>query len=149
MLATVALCLPAMWPQSSTNRLTVGQPKTVAGKRNAAVQTKIPVSILDGYHVNNEAPLDKDLIPLKITWTSMGALEGAQLTFPKAEALTIAGEKTLVFTGNIEIGASFKIAAGAPAGPGAATGKLRYQACNAKACFPPKEVEFSVPYQVQ
>jgi DsbC/DsbD-like thiol-disulfide interchange protein len=107
------------------------------------------VSILDGYHVNNDKPLDKDLIPLTITWTSLGALQGAQVTFPKPESITVAEEKTLVFTGNIELGASFKIAANAPAGPGVASGKLRYQACNAKACFPPKTVEFNVPYQVQ
>jgi DsbC/DsbD-like thiol-disulfide interchange protein len=113
------------------------------------VQTKIPVSILEGYHVNNNAPLDKDLIPLKITWTSLGALEGAQVTFPKPETITVAGEKTLVFTGNIELGVSFKVSANAPAGPGAASGKLRYQACNARACFPPRDVEFTVPYQVQ
>jgi hypothetical protein len=43
----------------------------------------------------------------------------------------------------------FKVAANAPAGPGAAVGKLRYQACNDRACFPPKTVEVTVPYQIQ
>ena len=33
--------------------------------------------------------------------------------------------------------------------PGVAAGKLGYQACNNKMCFPPKSVEISVPYQVQ
>ena len=28
-------------------------------------------------------------------------------------------------------------------------GKLRYQACNNKACFPPKTVEVKLPVQVQ
>ena len=54
-----------------------------------------------------------------------------------------------MFTGKIDLGVSFKISANAPGGPGIAAGKLSYQACNNKMCFPPKSVEFSVPYQVQ
>ena len=30
-----------------------------------------------------------------------------------------------------------------------AAGQLRYQACNDKACFPPKTVEINIPYSVQ
>jgi hypothetical protein len=145
------LCLPLLWPQSSSERLTVGQPQKVAGKRNAAVQTKIPVSILAGFHVNSNTPSDEYLIPLTVTWTSLGALEGGQVTFPKPsqEKYEFADKPLSVFTGNIELTASFKVSANAPAGPGIAAGKLRYQACNNRACFPPKTVEISVPYQVQ
>jgi DsbC/DsbD-like thiol-disulfide interchange protein len=148
MLAMV-LCLPTLWPQSSTERVTVGQPQKVAGKRNDAVETKIPVSILEGYHVNSNAPSDEYLIPLKITWTSLGALEGGQVTFPKPEKITVGDQQLSVFTGKIDLMVNFKVSAKAPAGPGVASGKLGYQACNNKACFPPKSVEISVPYQVQ
>jgi hypothetical protein len=143
------LLLPAMWPQSSTERLTVGQPQKVAGKRNDAVQVKIPVSILDGYHVNNNAPLDTTLIPLSVTWTALGALEGGQVTYPKAEKISVGDEAVLVFTGKFDLIVNFKVSAKAPAGPGVASGKLRYQACNNRSCFPPKTIEISVPYQVQ
>lgn len=144
-----AVLLPAIWPQSNTERVTVGQPAKVVGKRSAAVQTKIPVSILDGYHVNSNAPADEYLIPLKVTWTSLGALQGGQVAFPKAEKITVGDQSLSVFTGKIDLGVSFKISANAPGGPGIAAGKLSYQACNNKMCFPPKSVEFSVPYQVQ
>jgi hypothetical protein len=30
-----------------------------------------------------------------------------------------------------------------------ATGKLKYQACNDRACFPPKTVDIAIPYQIQ
>ena len=144
-----AVLLPAIWPQSNAERLTVGQPAKVVGKRNAAVQTKIPVSILDGYHVNSNAPSDEYLIPLKVSWTSLGALEGGQVTFPKAEKITVGDQSLSVFTGKIDLGVSFKIAGNAAAGPGVAAGKLSFQACNNKMCFPPKSVEIGVPYQVQ
>jgi len=148
MLAMV-LCLPLLRPQSSSERVTAGQPQKVAGKRNDAVQTKIPVSILEGYHVNSNTPSDEYLIPLKVTWTSLGALEGGRVTYPKAEKITVGDQSLSVFTGKFDLAVSFKISANAPAGPGIATGKLGYQACNDKMCFPPKSIEIDVPYQVQ
>jgi hypothetical protein len=148
MLAMV-LCLPLLRPQSSTERVTAGQPQKVAGKRNDAVQTKIPVSILEGYHVNSNTPSDEYLIPLKVTWTSLGALEGGQVTYPKAEKITVGDQSLSVFTGKFDLAVSFKVSANAPAGPGIATGNLKFQACNNRMCFPPKSIEINVPYQVQ
>ena len=54
-----------------------------------------------------------------------------------------------VYMGNFDLTANFKVGAGAPAGPGSAAGKLRYQACSDKACFPPKTIDVVVSYQVQ
>ena len=45
--------------------------------------------------------------------------------------------------------AHFKVAANAPAGPGMASGKLKYQACNNRACFAPKTIDIAIPYQIQ
>jgi len=145
----LAVLLPTLWPQSNTDRVTVGQTQKVVGKRNDAVQTKIPVSILEGYHVNSNTPSDEYLIPLKVTWTSLGALEGGQVTYPAAEKISVGDQSLSVFTGKFDLGVSFKVSAKAPAGPGIASGKLGFQACNNKMCFPPKSIEISVPYQVQ
>jgi DsbC/DsbD-like thiol-disulfide interchange protein len=136
-------------PQSSSERVTVGQAEKVAGKRSAALQTKIPVSILEGYHVNSNTPSDEYLIPLKVTWTSLGALEGGQVSYPKPEKITVGDQALSVFTGKFDLVATFKVSPKAPAGPGIASGKLGFQACNNKMCFPPKSIEFTVPYQVQ
>ena len=148
---SLALYLPLLWPQSGSGHLTVGQPHPVAGKRNQEVQARIPVAIQAGFHVNSNTPSDEYLIPLSVTWTSLGALEGGRVTFPKPslEKYDFAEKPLSVFTGNIELTASFKVSAKATAGPGVATGTLRYQACNNRACFPPKNVDIGVPYQVQ
>ena len=123
----------------------------MTGKRSAAVQTKIPVSVAAGFHVNSNTPAEDYLIPLKVTWTSLGALEGGQVAYPKpaSEKYEFAEKPLSVYTGNFDLGVSFKVAANAPAGPGMATGKLRYQACNSNTCFPPKTVDIAVSYQVQ
>jgi DsbC/DsbD-like thiol-disulfide interchange protein len=131
--------------------LSAGEPAKVAGKRNAALQVKIPLVVKEGYHVNSNQPNEEYLIPLKLTWTAMGALEGGTVTYPKPELEKYEfSEKPLsVYTGGVDLVANFKVAANAPAGPGAATGKLRYQACSHKACYPPKTVDITVSYQVQ
>jgi hypothetical protein len=115
------------------------------------VQAKIPVTVMTGYHVNSNTPSEEYLIPLKLTWTSTGALEGGAVTYPKAglEKYEFSDKPISVYTGNFELVANFKVAANAQAGPGVAAGKLKYQACSNKACYPPKTVDVSLPYQVQ
>ena len=149
---TAAFCLPSLFAQSSAaGYLAAGEPAKVAGARNAAVQARIPLSVKSGYHVNSNTPSDDYLIPLKLTWTATGALEVGAIAYPKPsmEKYEFAEKPLSVYTGNFELVANFKVAANAPAGPGAAVGKLRYQACSNKACYQPKTIEISVPYQVQ
>jgi thiol:disulfide interchange protein DsbD len=111
---------------------------------------KIPVSIDAGFHVNSDKPSEEYLIPLKVKWTDTGALQGGDFVFPKPVSMTVAGEQKplSVFEGSFDIVAKFKVAPNAPAGPGSAAGKLSYQACNAKMCFPPKTVDIAVSYSV-
>jgi DsbC/DsbD-like thiol-disulfide interchange protein len=132
----------------------VDEPQKVVGKRNAVVQVKIPVTVKEGYHVNSNKPSGDYLIPLKLTWTATGALEAGEITYPKPllEKFEFSDKPEVplsVYMGKIDLMAKFKVAANAPAGPGVASGKLRYQACSNKACYPPKTVDISVPYQVQ
>jgi hypothetical protein len=131
-----------LWAQNSASYLTVGEPQKVAGQRNAAVVSRIPCTVQTGFHVNSDAPTYDYLIPLKLTWTSTGALTPGEVTYPKPSMEKYAfTEKPLsVFTGKFDLIAHFQVAASAPAGPGMATGKLKYQACNDRACFPPKTV---------
>jgi hypothetical protein len=112
---------------------------------------KIPLSVEKGFHVNSNMPREEYLIPLKLTWTTTGALEPGAITYPMpaVEKFQFAEKPLSIFTGNFDVTAHFKIAPNAPAGPGAATGKLRYQACNDRACFAPKTIDITVLYQVQ
>lgn len=143
------LCLPLS--AQSSGYLTLGELPKVSGKRGAAVQAKIPMSVKPGFHVNSNTPAEEYLIPLKLTWKSTGALEGGQIAYPKPslEKYEFSEKPLSVFTGNFDVVASFKVAAKAPAGPGVAVGQLRYQACSDRACFPPKTIEVAIPYQIQ
>ena len=147
------LALVSLWSLSaqSSGHLKVGEPSKVAAARGAAVEAKIPVTVDAGFHVNSNHPSEDYLIPLKLTWTSLGALVGGEVAYPpaKAEKYEFADKPLSVFSGAFSLTVSFKVAANAPSGPGVASGKLRYQACNSNTCFPPKTADVSVAYQVQ
>lgn len=148
MLITASLCLA-----QSNGHLSVGEVQKVAAKRNAAVQVKIPLSVDAGFHVNSDKPNEEYLIALKLTWdkATAGALEPGTVAYPKPsqEKYDFADKPLSVFSGNFDVTANFKVAANAPAGPGSAVGKLRYQACSSKACYPPKTVDVTIPYSIQ
>jgi hypothetical protein len=123
----------------------------VVGKRNASVEARIPVAVKEGFHVNSNKPSEEYLIPLKLTWTSPGALQPGTVTYPKPtlEKYEFAEKPLSVLTGNFDLVASFKVSSTASAGPGAVAGKLRYQACNNRACFAPRTVDVTISYQIQ
>jgi hypothetical protein len=142
------LFLPSLPAQS--NLLTVEPPQAVPAKRGTTVQAKIKAVLQPGYHANTNTPSDDYLIPLKLTWGS-GPLESPVVTYPKGqmEKYEFSDKPISVYTGNFELATTFKVPANAPVGPTIMTGKLRYQACSNKACFPPKTVEVKLPVQVQ
>ena len=149
------LCLlscwaPGLWAQGS-QILSAEAPHKLIAKRGASVDAKIAVSIQPGFHVNSNTPSESYLIPLKLTWTPGGALEPGQVLFPKPhmEKYEFSDKPLSVFTGDFALTVSFKTPQNASQGPGIMVGKLRYQACNNNACFPPKTLEVRLPYQVE
>jgi hypothetical protein len=146
---TVLLCLPLL--AQSSGHLKLGELPKVTGKRGAAVQARIPMAVDTGFHVNSNTPNEQYLIPLKLTWKATGPLEAGQIVYPKAtqEKYEFSEKPLSVYTGKFDVTANFKVAANAPAGPGVAVGQLRYQACNDRMCFPPKNIEISLPYAIQ
>lgn len=141
--------LPAVQAQNSPV-LTITPPVTAAVKRGAATDVKLTASLNEGFHANSNTPAEAYLIPLKLTW-SPGLLEAVSTRYPKPHMQKYEfSEKPLsVVSGKFEIVTRFKAAANAPSGPGTVTGKLRYQACNDKACFPPKTMEVKLPVAIQ
>jgi hypothetical protein len=146
----IALALaPGLRAQGSA-MLSVAPPEKVVAKRNAAAPSRLTVMLAPGYHVNSNTPSEDYLIPLRLTWTK-GALEAAEIVYPKPvmEKYSFSPKPISVFTGKFEVTTKFKVAAGAPPGPGVMNGKLRYQACNDRACFPPKTVDVRLSYVIE
>ena len=114
------------------------------------MEARLKVQIKSGYHVNSNTPSDEYLIPLKLTWDQQ-ALPVAEIVYPKPmlEKYEFADKPLSVFTEEFEIITRVKVPKTAPSGLGALNGKLRYQACNDRMCFPPKTVDVRLPYTIQ
>jgi len=134
---------------AQTSLLTVAPPAPVAGAPGDSVTTALKVKIGSGLHANSNAPADPFLIPMRLTWNA-GPLESAGVVFPKPEIRSLGFSKkpVSVFTNEISILTSFKIAANAHPGSASVTGKLHYQACDEKSCFPPATVEVTLPVEI-
>ena len=105
--------------------------------------------IRSGFHVNSDKPNDDYLIPLKLTW-DQGPLEVESIEYPAPQIeKTNFSDKLSVFTGKFTVTTNFHVAAGAAAGTGAQTGKLKYQACNDHQCLKPETVQVRVPVEIQ
>jgi hypothetical protein len=129
--------------------LSVSAPVRTAAKRGGEAKLKLTLKLKDGYHVNSHTPNDDYLIPLRISW-ERGPLEPIETVFPKPrlEKYPFSAKPVSVFSGAFEVTARFRVAASAPAGIMALSGKLRYQACTETMCLPPKTIDVKAPVEV-
>lgn len=131
-------------------RLTISEPAPVAIKRGASAEVKITATLNEGFHANSHTPSDENLIPLKLTWDS-GALVAGNVAYPKPkmEKYAFSPDPLSVVEGTFDVTTKFTAAPGAAPGASVVTGKLRYQACSDKACFPPKSVPISLSVTIR
>jgi hypothetical protein len=148
-LAALALpLLPVLLAQSP--RLTVSDPPALTLKHGAAGDVKITATLNEGFHANSHTPSDENLIPLKLTWEP-GPVVAKDVIYPKPkmEKYAFSPDPLSVVSGSFDITTKFALAPGAASGMSVLTGKLRYQACSDRACFPPKTVEIKLPVNIQ
>jgi hypothetical protein len=133
------------WTQQ--NKIIVTPPDPLVLKHGASANQDIKVTVVSGFHVNNDKPRDEYLIPLKLTWT--GPLEAKTIEYPKAEEIKVGGQTLVVLTGSFLIHTNFKAPDSLAPGSTNMTGKLRYQACNNEMCFRPSSVEVKLPVVIE
>jgi hypothetical protein len=133
-------------------QLAITPPEQITVKRGATATVKVTATLSSGFHLNSHTPAEDFLIPLTLKWTpAPGTVEAGEVAYPKPEIMKLPfQEKPLsVLTGKFELSTPLKAPGNAGVGPTTVVGKLRYQACNDKSCFPPKTIEVKVPVEVQ
>ena len=121
----------------------------VAGKRSVV---EIRLLVAAGYHVNSHAPKSDLLIPTAVTLeagdaaVTVGAVEypaGNRYRFTSDPGdPTAVGETLDVYTGAVVL----RVPVTAAAGEHVLKGVLRYQACDQRACYPPRSLALLVPF---
>lgn len=120
---------------------------SVAGAKTVTVELKF--AIQPEMHINSNHPNTDNLIPTKLVLDLPTDLSVVKTIYPAGKDFAFAfdpSEKLNVYTGEFPITLLVRPAHGAMAGALKVHGELQYQACNDRACFPPKKlpVEFEV-----
>jgi thiol:disulfide interchange protein len=141
-LALAALGL-AQGPGPATLQLTplVESDAAAGGTVRLALQIAVP----DGLHIQSNAPRDPALIPTALTIDAPAGFAVTGIAFPDSIDFSMPGfdQPLAVFEHTIAVGVVMTVPAGQAAGNVAIPAHLRYQACDATQCFPPRTVETS------
>lgn len=113
--------------------------ETEVAPAGASTRVALTVTLPEGLHVQSDQPRDPSLIPTVLTIDAPEHVRVRQLVFPHPSDFEQEGQEQplAVFEHEFVVGAELDVAANAPAGDLVIPGRLRYQACDDKVCFPP------------
>lgn len=108
-------------------------------RAGAAVRLALRVKLPEGLHVQSNAPRDPAFIPTVLTIEAPAGVTIDAIDYPPSSDLQQAGlpQPLAVFGHEFTIHVRARVAATMAPGESAVVGRLRYQACNDRACFPP------------
>lgn len=119
-------------------------PPPITVKAGETFELPLTVRIRKGYHINSDQPLEEYLIPTRLTWNTPG-FEVLATEFPEAELVQydFSDGPLSVFSGEFAVTTKLRAPKSLGDKPVTLTGKLRYQACNDKACLAPTSLDVS------
>ncbi|HXG25113.1 MAG TPA: protein-disulfide reductase DsbD domain-containing protein [Chthonomonadales bacterium] len=101
----------------------------------------VRLDIKRGYHIQSNRPAP-DFIPTKVEVTAPADYRVGEPLFPPARTVQAAGAQIPVFEGIIEVKVPITPPSDATGTPDIRV-KVSYQACDDKACFPPRQIEIA------
>ena len=126
-------------PQSSSDVKVTGSLSPEKIKKGRTVQALVVMEIPGGLHVQSNKPLDKFLIATKLDVEAPREMKVGPVSYPRAlmRDLKFSKSKVAVYEGRAPIRFNVTVPASYSGGSAEIKGKLRFQACNDDACFPP------------
>ena len=120
-------------------------PEQVTAPAGKSTPVALHFRIKDGLHINSHEPKDEFLIPTVLSIPESSGVRLEKATYPAGTEFTLPVDpatKLIVYTGEFAI----QVHLVAQPGDHMVEAKLRYQACDANACLPPKTI--TVPIDV-
>lgn len=138
-------------PQSSNDVRVYAGLKVDKVKKGRAVQATVTMEIPPGLHVQSNKPLDKFLVATKLEIETPRGMVSGPVSYPRAvmRSLKFSKGQVAVFEGKTVLRFNITVPANYSGGSGDIIGKLRFQACNDDACFPPVTREVKVWLNVE
>ncbi|HEX7334665.1 MAG TPA: protein-disulfide reductase DsbD domain-containing protein [Pyrinomonadaceae bacterium] len=126
-------------PQSSDDVKLSGALAPDKTKKGRNVRATVVMDIPHGLHVQSNKPLDKFLVPTKLDVETPSGMSIGPISYPRPlmRKLKFSKGNVAVYEGKAMIRFNVTVPANYSGGSGEIKGKLRFQACNDEACFPP------------
>jgi len=123
-----------------------GIPEVIRGRATGVV---LRFHIGSGFHINSNKPAAEYLIPTTLKLDVPTDIVVGKITYPPGEQMSFAfapEEKLSVYSGEFDLTVQVRPLSNVLPSKYQIRGRLRYQACDNAACYPPKQlpVEFEV-----
>jgi DsbC/DsbD-like thiol-disulfide interchange protein len=119
-------------------------------RAGTVVRVSLNVTLPADVHVQSDKPRDPSLIPTVLTIDAPAGVVVTEIVYPTPTELTQEGQKQplAVFGSSFTITARLTLAKDLAAGDVAVPARLRYQACDARACYPPARADAGIRLKI-
>jgi len=139
---------PAQVSSTSVVKVT---PQEITLAKNTSGDAVVRLKVQDGYHVNANPASFSYLIPTELKVTSASGVSVDFITYPDpvTRTFSFADEPLKVYEGDTMVKAKLKAAPSAETGTHNLSAQLRVQACNDQVCYPPGQIEVTIPVTIK
>jgi len=118
-----------------------------AGSADGFIQVKVQ----SGYHINANPPTYPYLKATEVEIKPSGGLSVGFITYPNSivKKFPFAERPLAIYEGETQLKVLLKAAPSANKGTSNLAGKLKVQACDDQVCYPPGEIELTIPVTVK
>lgn len=126
-------------PQSAADISVSGSVTPDRIKRARSAKGTVVMEIPSGLHVQSNKPLDKYLVPTKLDIDAPQGVRVGGIIYPRPlmRKLKFSKNQVAVYEGRATIRFNVTVPASFNGNSAELKGRLRFQACNDEACFPP------------
>jgi DsbC/DsbD-like thiol-disulfide interchange protein len=140
----------SLWALEAVQHLTVEGVKAVELRASSSAEIVLELKVKEGFHVQANPASKPNLIATKVDLTAAREVEVGKAIYPKAKPYKVAGLDTMVGTYDKRFDVKIPVQATAKITPGTVVleGRIKYQACDDKVCFPPTIAKFTASIKV-
>lgn len=156
-LLTAALLLVSAWalaqeefgPKGPVVKMAPAPVVTAVQSKSTTVS--LSFNVANGYHINSNRPKSEFLIPTALKIEATTDIVIGKTIYPDGQDMSFAfapDEKLNVYTGDFKVDVVVHPMHSVQPGKYIVRGSLKYQACDNKACYPPKNLPVSFDVKI-
>jgi len=119
-------------------------------KSGGSAEAVVKLKVLKGYHINGN-PASKFQIATSVDVEQSEGITAGQPIYPPSvmKKFTFSEQPIAVYEDEVMIKIPLKTAGAAQKGERQLKGKVRFQACDDEVCYPPRNLESSIPVTIK